>query len=523
MKRPGHHHWTRSWGAALATAATASGAFATDGVDLAPIAAALADSARRTEILVIGDSINNPGKTDNLQTGFIRQWRPGHWRSWQPPIAGNGVARFSHLSAGAVADLAVLVPGNHQDAPAGAPLGGITSTVRWLHPFPGGPTFARLYESGIHPAAWQVGGFRDRDELQRFGLAGTVDLHFEYLALPDRAGSAWELAAGSTSQSSLGTPEVRFERADDWGLLESTVSIEPSPGPVLFPLRGAWFHPDAQYPDDVHLFARGIRFEDGSHPGGLGISYVGYGGWAFENHAYPLGDSRNSQRMRVDGDGNATDPFEAGYSDEALRQVVSVRRPNLYMVMLGANNASDADMSMLAEAEDLIARIRQVHDAASKEAPELDDSPRILLVSMFDLISDTPMSEVDPDWLRTLADHLASIAVAEDDVSFVDLHQMVRTELGAWEDWNETFLSDGVHPNEAGADRFASMIWDAISASRCTADFDGDGFVGGKDLGRWLTEFGPTELPSIADIDGDGLVDGRDLGQVLLQWGTCEP
>ena len=28
-----------------------------------------------------------------------------------------------------------------------------------------------------------------------------------------------------------------------------------------------------------------------------------------------------------------------------------MRRPNLYMVMLGANNASDADMSMLAEAE----------------------------------------------------------------------------------------------------------------------------------------------------------------------------
>ena len=98
---------------------------------------------------------------------------------------------------------------------------------------------------------------------------------------------------------------------------------------------------------------------------------------------------------------------------------------------------------------------------------------------------------------------------------------ITRSPSTTWT-WEDDLLSDGVHPNEQGADRFASLIWDAISESRCTADFDGDGVVDGRDLGRWLEDLGPTDLPSIADIDGDGVVDGRDLGQVLLQWGTCD-
>lgn len=492
------------------------------GIDLAPIAASLVDSSRRTEILVIGDSIMNPGKTDNIQTGFIRQWRPGHWRSWQPSIGGGGAARFSHVSGGAVADIAILVPGNHQDAPTGAPLGEITSAVRWLHPIANGPTYARIYESGIHPAAWQTGGFRDRDQVQRFGINGTTELHFEYFALPSKKRSSWNLAAASTSETNFGTPNLCSEFPHSWDLIESTISIDPSPGPGLFPLRGAWFYPEERYPDDVHLFAQGIRFEDASHTGGLGISYVGYGGWSFENHAYPYGDDRNAQRMEVDGDGHISPPFQVGYSDEALQSVIALRKPNIYLVMLGANNASDNDMSMLAQAEDLVDRIRIAHQEATRTTQDLDESPRILLVSMFDLRPNTPMSKVDPDWLATLADHLASIAADEADVSFVDLNGLVREHFGTWDEWNRDLLSDGVHPNADGADQFASLIWNTIAKSRCTADFDGDGLIDGSDLGRYLLEFGPTDVPSIADIDGDGMVDGRDLGQLLIQWGPCE-
>ena len=515
----------RKWSVAglLAAAVAWSPAFGGDGVDLAPIAASLDDADRRTEILVIGDSITNPGKTDNLQTGFIRRWRPGHWRSWQPSIAHGGSSRFSFASTGAVEELAVLVPGHHQHAPDEVVLGGITSAVRWLHPRVDSPTYARLHESGIHPDAWNHGGFRDRDRRQRFGVEGWMKLHFEYFSLPAPAPVSWELASSPASSPVFGPTTSASDRADRWRLLSRSSLLEIPAGPTVFPLRGAWFHPDSSYPADTHLLARGIRFEDVTREGGLGISYVGYGGWAVENHAYPLADSRNGRRMQVDGDGNAVEPFRAGYDDEALKEVVSARRPNVYLVLLGANNASDDDMSMLVEMDDLLTRIRRVHRAAGRTTRDLDPRPRILLVSMFDLGPHSTMAELDRQWLRKWADHLAWLARRDSDVSFVDLHRMVARVHGPWESWEDELLSDGVHPNEQGADRFASLIWNAISESRCTADFDGDGFVDGRDLGRWLEELGPTDLPSIADIDGDGEVDGRDLGQVLLQWGTCEP
>ncbi|MBM4099446.1 MAG: hypothetical protein FJ260_05790 [Planctomycetes bacterium] len=52
----------------------------------------------------------------------------------------------------------------------------------------------------------------------------------------------------------------------------------------------------------------------------------------------------------------------------------------------------------------------------------------------------------------------------------------------------------------------------------CAADLDGDGFVGGADLGlllgAWLT-------PGPGDLNNDGVVDGADLGLLLGQWGPC--
>jgi hypothetical protein len=52
----------------------------------------------------------------------------------------------------------------------------------------------------------------------------------------------------------------------------------------------------------------------------------------------------------------------------------------------------------------------------------------------------------------------------------------------------------------------------------CPADLDGDGTVGGADLGillgSWSTA-GPT------DLDGNGTTDGADLGLLLAAWGNC--
>lgn len=60
------------------------------------------------------------------------------------------------------------------------------------------------------------------------------------------------------------------------------------------------------------------------------------------------------------------------------------------------------------------------------------------------------------------------------------------------------------------------------AADTCEADLDGDGLVGGADLGVLLTYWGfQGRVP--ADLNGDGVVDGADYGLLLSAWGPCCP
>jgi hypothetical protein len=80
------------------------------------------------------------------------------------------------------------------------------------------------------------------------------------------------------------------------------------------------------------------------------------------------------------------------------------------------------------------------------------------------------------------------------------------------------------------ADPFCCEVrWDSIcvtkagecaancTAQPCTGDFDGDGTVGGADLGQLLGGWGGSEL----DLNADGIVNGADLGALLGAWGAC--
>ncbi len=57
----------------------------------------------------------------------------------------------------------------------------------------------------------------------------------------------------------------------------------------------------------------------------------------------------------------------------------------------------------------------------------------------------------------------------------------------------------------------------------CSGDLDGDGRVGGGDLGLLFTAWGPCPGTCVADLDGDGEVGGADLGRLFSLWGECDP
>lgn len=54
--------------------------------------------------------------------------------------------------------------------------------------------------------------------------------------------------------------------------------------------------------------------------------------------------------------------------------------------------------------------------------------------------------------------------------------------------------------------------------NECPADLDGDGAVGGGDIGLLLSQWGGD---GSADLNGDGVVAGADVGLLLASWGPC--
>ncbi len=60
-----------------------------------------------------------------------------------------------------------------------------------------------------------------------------------------------------------------------------------------------------------------------------------------------------------------------------------------------------------------------------------------------------------------------------------------------------------------------------VCPTSCIADLNGDGLVGGADLGLFLTDWGPCGSGCAADFDGSGVVDGVDMGLLLAGWGPC--
>lgn len=63
-------------------------------------------------------------------------------------------------------------------------------------------------------------------------------------------------------------------------------------------------------------------------------------------------------------------------------------------------------------------------------------------------------------------------------------------------------------------------VADVSGPQGCAGDLNGDGSVGGADLGLLLTEWGCAKACA-ADIDGDGVVGGSDLGLMMTSWGPC--
>ncbi len=76
--------------------------------------------------------------------------------------------------------------------------------------------------------------------------------------------------------------------------------------------------------------------------------------------------------------------------------------------------------------------------------------------------------------------------------------------------------------NAAGPGGNGDLVINCFGPScPCPADLDGDGRVGGSDLGQLFVEWGVCTGACTADLDGNGVVGGSDLGLLFSAWGDC--
>ncbi len=92
--------------------------------------------------------------------------------------------------------------------------------------------------------------------------------------------------------------------------------------------------------------------------------------------------------------------------------------------------------------------------------------------------------------------------------------------VGAWGEDSNALGVDGNGADNSFVDSGAAYVFAGAGPVVCGSDIDGDGSVGGADLGLLLSSWG-VNPGSPADLNLDGVVDGADLGAMLAAWGSC--
>ncbi|MFM1833231.1 MAG: GDSL-like Lipase/Acylhydrolase family [Planctomycetota bacterium] len=462
----------------------------------------------QANVTVVGDSINNFGQSNWMYSGYLLEWRPHRWRQIHLSPITSSISAGAWVAVQPVVEQVIVQPGRilpgFEDFAGTAPV-----TIRIAQ---GMGWTGRAIAAGFHRDSFTFGDgvLRDADESLRLLRSEHTERH-RIMAVTAATGDCRSRWTVRSRNSTSGTA-MQTEHADvDFGTFQTPTLV--------------WF--DDVLPGSTgglgHVASELLTGSDGPLNGkercgftgtiltdldvdhGLGLTYIGQGGWRAENHAYPFGDPEVPVI-------NPPNPYAGSYSDDALRRHVLAHESSHFMIWIGTNNGG-IDWNAPERTADTIQaitdRFRRVHAEARLENPNLAE-PRFLIVSPY-CTSDACA------YFRNLADLLRDLA--EDDVAFIDLRALVEERFGDWSAWEETLLVDGVHPTLEGSRTFAKLLWrELVAAAGPITDLDRDGEVNGSDFGLFLKHWGSTDPLDLADFDGDGIVQGEDLGRLFLEW-----
>lgn len=463
----------------------------------------------RANVTIVGDSINNYGQADWMYSGYLLEWRPHRWRQIHVNPVSSALIAGAWATYSPQAQFRIIQPGqtveDFEDF-----VGAVPNTIRVIRS-PGWS--GRAVAAGFHKDAFDVEGglLRDADGTGRLLRSGHRERHRVMLVAADAEQSriCWTI---KSRNSAAGTSPARIE-TDVCFPVNSTPSLIWRDVETDGSLDGLGHVADELHTASDGPLGAGERtgfagsiLTDLDLDNGLGLTYIGQGGWRVGNHAHPAG----SPEVPVI---NLNNPYPGSYSNDALMRHILAHETSHFLVWLGTNNGGvdfDHPERTVQEMAVLLDRFRSVHALARRKNPTLA-APKFLIVSPY-------CSSDDCAYFRAYGDLLRDLATG--DTAFLDLRGLVERHFGPWSDWESEFLVDGTHPTLAGSRTFARLIWrELVQAAGLPTDLDCNGVVDGGDFGLFLQHYGSEDPFDAADFNGDGRVRGDDLGLLFIDWG----
>ena len=460
----------------------------------------------QANVTIIGDSVNTFGNTNSMFKGYLLAWQPNRWRQIHTAVSSNSNATGAWLQISGSGNYMLLRPGEGI-----GDLEPFAGTNTWVMRVLWGDGWSgRALSAGFNELSWvfDSGMLRDADGNQRF--LHTEDLYRHRAMIVAGTDplfrSSWTVRSRNSANGTLwntNLPNRSFNPTPEPGLcwfddvLEGSTAGEGHQGTALYSDRQGAFGPDEK------IGLCGTVITNQSLEQGLGLTYIGKGGWRAENHRYPFG---HPDVPII----NSATIYPGSYRNEALRRHFLAHETTHVMIWIGTNNSGiDANFPerTIEDVSEILVRYREVHELARLENSALPPVEFLLIAPYASGMN--PFFQDYAAGLRTLA---------SSDTAVIDLDGIVRDQIGEWDQWNTDLLLDSTHPNVEGAKFFASRIWrELIAAAGPTADLNRDGVVNGADFGLLLGQWG-CEDPGYADLTGDGCVTGSDIGIMLGQW-----
>lgn len=484
----------------------------------------------QTSVMILGDSINNPMQATFMKHGYMNEWKPNYWRGLNAALTTGAATVNGFMITGGIGSQVEgydnqngpdpentnytgsdhkgrSVQGNIDptDSPGGGDpgpqpgrgqflvtsLSTSTSLTNWegfrvspVYPITSPPWDGQ--EQAEYLSEWkgtQQGQPMWLGEFVRYRLhfysdtGGNIEIWWKY---------GDDVAFQTSGIINLGTGYTTVESpiTDNSGSRAQTGATQ------------VWFR--GAQGQSISLI--GVIAED-TQAAGLTLSYMGGGGWKTENHA--VGDSTAPGTP-------GTDDRSAYYIDSAAQAYLEYTDTDVVMIQLGANDPQATGVSD--HLPDVIQRFRN-----------LKSGLKFLLVSQYNVNGDDqqgPRWDAQSEYMRGLAG-----SAGNEDVAFLDLNKMVLNEVGQYSEWGATtapsadkLLVDGIHPNEAGAEKFAELEWAEIVASAGAAGSEASWpskgsseltTVGTITTGRWSAS------PVALDHGGTGSVTAADARKAL--------